>query len=85
MAQCTDLACVSGEKATRNAGGNPVVSQEKHVVPLRRGCSSACQVSEHLTTTYDCWIGQDEPMIWPPRSPDLTPMDFIWDHIKDLI
>ena len=31
--QCTDLPCFSGAKATRNAGRNPVVSQEKHVVP----------------------------------------------------
>jgi hypothetical protein len=46
----------------------------------------AHQAWEHLTTTYDCWTGQGEPMAWPPRSPDLTPMDFfIWGHIKDLI
>ncbi|GBN65117.1 hypothetical protein AVEN_274964-1 [Araneus ventricosus] len=19
---------------------------------------------------------------WPPRSPDLTPLDFLWEHIK---
>jgi hypothetical protein len=46
----------------------------------------ALQVWEHLTTTYDCWIGQGEPMAWPPRLPDLTPMDFfIQGHIKDRI
>lgn len=30
------------------------------------------------------WIGRDSPFIlWPPRSPDLTPMDFfIWGHLK---
>ena len=43
----------------------------------------ASEVWEHPTTTYDCWIGQDKPMVWPPRSPDLTPMAFfIWGHIK---
>lgn len=31
------------------------------------------------------WIGRDSPFIvWPPRSPDLTPMDnSIWGHLKD--
>jgi len=44
------------------------------------------QVWEHHTTTYNSWIGQGEPMAWPPKSPDLIPMDFfIWGHIKNLI
>lgn len=31
------------------------------------------------------WIGRDSPFIcWPPRSPDLTPMDyFVWGHLKN--
>ena len=34
----------------------------------------------------DRWIGRDGPMAWPPRSPDVTPMNFfLWDHIKALI
>jgi len=77
----TDLTCVSGGKATRNAGGNPVVSQEKHVVPVRHGYGSLCTSGpRNLTTTYnDYWIGQGGPMAWPPRSPDLIPMDFfLW-------
>ena len=32
----------SGRKATRNAGGNPVGTQEKHVVPAQWDCSSLC-------------------------------------------
>jgi len=24
-------------------------------------------------------------MSWPPRSPDLTPMDFLWNHTETLI
>jgi len=46
-----------------------------------------CQVWEYLTTTYnDHWTGQDGPIAWPARSPDLTPMDFfLWGHIKALI
>jgi hypothetical protein len=31
----------------------------------------------------DHWLGQGGPMAWPPRSPDLTPLDFfLWGHVK---
>jgi hypothetical protein len=30
------------------------------------------------------WIGRGEPITWPPRSPDLTSLDFfVWRYIKD--
>lgn len=30
------------------------------------------------------WIGTNGPVRWPPRSPDLTPLDFFfWGFIKD--
>jgi hypothetical protein len=29
------------------------------------------------------WIGRGGPLAWPPRSPDLTPLDFfLWGYIK---
>lgn len=32
------------------------------------------------------WIGNNGPINWPPRSPDLTPLDFsIWGYIKDQV
>jgi hypothetical protein len=32
------------------------------------------------------WIGRRGPIAWPPRSPDLTPLDFfLWGYIKDLV
>jgi len=32
------------------------------------------------------WIGTDGPTPWPPRSPDITPLDFfIWGYIKDKV
>lgn len=35
-------------------------------------------------TFHDQWFGTDGPQRWPPRSPDLTPMDFfIWGYIKN--
>ena len=39
-AQCTDLPGASGWNATRIAGGNPLVTQEKHVAQPRRGYGS---------------------------------------------
>ncbi|KAJ4434368.1 hypothetical protein ANN_22927 [Periplaneta americana] len=33
------------------------------------------------------WIGRGGPTAWPPRSPDLTPLDFFsfWGYIKDIV
>ena len=32
------------------------------------------------------WIGHGGAVSWPPRSPDLTPLDFfLWGHMKSLI
>jgi hypothetical protein len=29
------------------------------------------------------WLGHGGPIAWPPRSPDLTPLDYyIWGHMK---
>lgn len=34
----------------------------------------------------DRWIGRDGPIAWPPRSPDLNPLDFfLWGFLKDLM
>lgn len=32
------------------------------------------------------WIGRVGPIAWPPRSPDLTPLDFfLWGYMKDCV
>jgi hypothetical protein len=32
------------------------------------------------------WIGRGGPIPWPPRSPDLTPLDFfLWGYVKDIV
>lgn len=32
------------------------------------------------------WIGRGGPVLWPPRSPDLNPIDFwLWGYLKDKV
>ena len=34
----------------------------------------------------DRWIGRGGPILWPPRSPDLNPLDYyLWGHLKALV
>lgn len=41
-------------------------------------------VRQHITENFPArWIGRLGPVAWPPRSPDLTPMDyFLWGFVK---
>ena len=43
------------------------------------------EVSEYLNTLFPGrWIGRAAPIAWPPRSPDLTRLDFfLWGFVKD--
>jgi len=45
------------------------------------------QVTAFLNNSYhDRWIGRGGPVSWPPRSPDLTPLDyFLWGHMKSMV
>jgi len=42
-----------------------------------------------LDTFPNRWIGRDGPVPWPPRSPDITPLDFLkrsqGGHVKDKV
>ncbi|KAJ8724058.1 hypothetical protein PYW07_008038 [Mythimna separata] len=44
-------------------------------------------VRRHLDAEYGShWIGRGGPIPWPPRSADLTPLDFfLWGRIKSLV
>lgn len=44
-------------------------------------------VRDHLNQTHpDRWIGRGGPISWPPRSPDLNPLDyFLWGYLKSLV
>lgn len=49
---------------------------------------NAALVREWLNTHFEnCWIGRNSPLVeWPPRSPDLTPLDFfLWGTIKNKV
>lgn len=44
-------------------------------------------VRNHLNEVYpNRWIGRGGPRAWPPRSPDMTPLDyFLWGHLKTMV
>lgn len=46
----------------------------------------AC-VRDHLNRTFpNRWIGRGGPVAWPPRSPDLNPLDFyLWGTMKSQV
>lgn len=47
----------------------------------------AAEVRNYLNEYFrNRWIGRGGPVPWPPRSPDLTPLDFsLWGYVKDLV
>lgn len=48
---------------------------------------SARDVRDFLNTVFlGRWIGRRGPIEWPPRSPDMTPLDFfLWGHLKSVV
>lgn len=53
------------------------------------GCPAhfAINVRDHLNAVYQQrWIGRGSLFPWPPRSPDLTCLDFyLWGRLKDIV
>ena len=45
------------------------------------------EVRDYLNDRFpNQWIGRSAPIAWPPRSQDLTPLDFfLWGFIKDMV
>jgi hypothetical protein len=50
-------------------------------------CHYSRIVRNHLDEHFpNKWIGRGGPITWPPRSPDLNPIDFfVWGHYKELV
>jgi hypothetical protein len=46
-----------------------------------------CRDTSFLDATFtNKWVGKGGPVGWPPRSPDLTPLDFnFFDYVKDKV
>lgn len=43
-------------------------------------------IRDYLNENYPRWIGRGGPVAWPPRSPDLTPLDFyFWGFMKQKV
>ncbi|KAK2725286.1 hypothetical protein QYM36_001664 [Artemia franciscana] len=44
-------------------------------------------VRDYLNQSFpERWIGRRSPVEWPPRSPNLTPLDyFLWGHLKFVV
>jgi hypothetical protein len=43
-------------------------------------------VRQFLNTNYTHWIGRRGTVSWPPRSPDLTPLNFyLWGYTKQKV
>lgn len=41
---------------------------------------------DYLNEHFLPWIGTNGQIRWPPRSPDLTPLDFfLWGYVKNLV
>ena len=51
-------------------------------VPPHRGLM-VCNFSN--LTFSSRWIARSGPTSLPPRSPDITPVDFLWGYIKDKV
>jgi hypothetical protein len=63
-------------QAIRNTGGNPIVSQEKHMVPAQWGCNSLCtsglkSYHLHLQRSLD-WMGLDNDLASQVTGPHTT-------------
>jgi len=45
------------------------------------------RMREFLNKTFpNRWLGRGGPVAWPPRSPELTPLDFyLWGHMKSSV
>ncbi|XP_064463674.1 uncharacterized protein LOC135374662 [Ornithodoros turicata] len=48
---------------------------------------SSSKATDFLRSHFgEKWIGRHGPVPWPPRSPDITPLDFfLWGRIKDSV
>ena len=62
---------------------NPELFFQQDGAPPHWGLRVRQYLDQHFPNQ---WIGRDGPHVWPPRSPDLTPLDFfLWGYVKDRV
>lgn len=64
------------------------INQRRNVIFQHDGAPAhtANTVSRYLGQRFETWIGNNGPIRWPPRSPDLTVLDyFLWGYLKSLV
>jgi len=56
------------------------------VIFMQDGAPFSCFVTDVLNERFpDAWIGRGGPILWPPRSSDLSPLDFfLWGYINNI-
>lgn len=61
----------------------------REIIYQHDGCPAHYRnaVRDYLTAQFpNRWIGRNGPMLWPARSPDLTPLDYyVWGRAKQLV
>jgi len=65
----------------------PLATRRKMWLQLD-GCPShfGINVRQYLNENFPQWIGRGGLVSWPPRSPDLTPLDFfLWGTMKEKV
>ncbi|KAK3881581.1 hypothetical protein Pcinc_013963 [Petrolisthes cinctipes] len=69
--------------STRRVGARFRVSHASDGAPVH----FARDTRDFINVMYpDKWIGRGGPIAWPPKSPDLTPLDFyLWGHLKSRV
>ncbi|KAJ4433589.1 hypothetical protein ANN_15899 [Periplaneta americana] len=67
----------------------PLINRRQHIHFLHDGAPAhfSRTARRYLDRRFpDRWIGSSGPIAWPPRSPDLNPLDFyLWGHLKSLV
>ncbi|KAJ8955873.1 hypothetical protein NQ318_005421, partial [Aromia moschata] len=76
-------------KRRRFLSALPVLDYRTRMFFQQDGCPAhhGVTVRNYFNSEFnERWIGRDGPILWPPRSPDLTILDFyLWGRLKQIV